>query len=57
MQWLTPKQVSEATGFATQTLANWRVLGKGPAYVRLGRSVRYSEDEVERFMMSGRADA
>jgi len=35
-------------GLAVQTLRNWRHLGKGPNYVRLGeRSIRYPEDELK----------
>lgn len=41
------------TGCTLQTLANWQALGKGPAFVRIGRSVRYSRDEVDRLMRSG----
>ncbi|MCX5660847.1 MAG: helix-turn-helix domain-containing protein [Planctomycetota bacterium] len=26
---------------ATQTLANWRAAGRGPAYTRIGRAIRY----------------
>ena len=29
------------------TLANWRTYGRGPAYVRLGRLVRYPVAELE----------
>ena len=29
------------------TLANWRTYGRGPAYVRLGRLVRYQVAELE----------
>ncbi|TFD48749.1 DNA-binding protein [Cryobacterium sp. Hh11] len=40
---LTPAEVAEKTGFAAQTLANWRGLGKGPAFYKVGRLVRYDE--------------
>ena len=31
-----PNEVREATGFAEQTLAKWRCLGSGPAYLKIG---------------------
>jgi predicted DNA-binding transcriptional regulator AlpA len=44
---LTPQQVSADTGIAVGTLANWRVLGTGPAFVKVGRLVRYDEAVVD----------
>jgi hypothetical protein len=36
---------------ATQTLRNWRFLGKGPKYVRLGdRCIRYRLDDLDRWL-------
>lgn len=37
------------------TLRKWRHLGKGPGFVRLGRSVRYDVAELERFIEAHRA--
>ena len=37
-----------------QTLRNWRFLGKGPAYFKKGRMVRYSLKSLIGFMESGR---
>ena len=48
--WLTPTQVSERTGFKVQTLANWRSLGTGPAFVKVGARIRYDESTVTRWM-------
>lgn len=44
--WLTPRQVSERTGFALSTLANWRSLGMGPGHVKVGTRIRYDESVV-----------
>jgi len=52
VQYLTEKQVSEITGRALQTLRNERFLGKGIPYVKVGRSVRYSLEDVVGFMES-----
>lgn len=45
---LTTPQVSEMTGLAVATLQNMRSrrLGEGPAYVKIGRAVRYRESTV-----------
>ncbi|MGA7878912.1 MAG: helix-turn-helix domain-containing protein [Desulfoferrobacter sp.] len=45
-QLFSPKQVSERTGFSTQTLANWRSLKKGPKYKKIGRLIKYPATEV-----------
>lgn len=50
--WLTPQQVSSDTGIAVHTLANWRVLGTGPAFVKVGRLVRYDADVVRAWKAS-----
>ncbi|MEW6444372.1 MAG: helix-turn-helix domain-containing protein [bacterium] len=49
-QYLTEKQVSEMTGRALQTLRNERHLCRGIPYVKVGRSIRYSLEDVIGFM-------
>jgi hypothetical protein len=39
-----------------QTLRNWRHLGRGPAYSKRGRMVRYKVQDLIDFMKSGRID-
>jgi hypothetical protein len=41
---------------SAQTLRNWRFLGKGPAYCRLGRRIVYLQEDLDRFMQTGRID-
>ncbi len=36
------------------TLANWRAQGKGPAFVKLGRGVRYRLDDLETWVSDQR---
>ena len=43
-------QASKILGIAVQTLRNWRQEGKGPAYLKIGRSVKYSIDDLKRFL-------
>lgn len=38
---LTPTEVAERWHIKRATLANWRYQGKGPTYIKLGRTVRY----------------
>lgn len=45
-QLLTPGEVSAYLGVPLGTLANWRYLGRGPAYLRAGRHVRYRRSDV-----------
>ncbi len=39
-----------------QTLRNWRFIGRGPAYSKRGRMVRYKVADLLNFMNSGRID-
>ena len=48
------KKVAAITGFSVQTLRNDRHIGKGIAYTKRGRSVRYRLDEVLRYMEDGK---
>jgi hypothetical protein len=43
-------------GVAPQSLRNWRFLGRGPAYSKKGRLVRYRVQDLLDFMNSGRID-
>ncbi len=51
-KYLTDREVSEITGIAISTLRNNRFLGKGIAYSKIGRAVRYSIRDVIDFMES-----
>jgi hypothetical protein len=48
--YLNEKEVAKITGRAKQTLRNDRFLGKGIPYCKVGRSVRYSLEDVIAFM-------
>jgi hypothetical protein len=49
-RFLNEKQVSEIYGWPLPTLRNWRFLGRGPAYCKVGKSVRYNLTDLEDFM-------
>jgi hypothetical protein len=46
---LTPIQAAVILQVKPNTLAKWRVTGEGPAFIHVGRSVRYSAREIARF--------
>jgi len=48
-RYLTPSQVSEQFGgrIAVRTLVNWRSLGTGPKFLKLGGRVVYPQHELE----------
>lgn len=47
---LAPEAVARLLRVRPHTLANWRALGKGPAYVKFGRTVRYRESDIARWI-------
>ncbi|MEM9066587.1 MAG: helix-turn-helix domain-containing protein [Planctomycetota bacterium] len=47
--YLSTDQLAERWGIARQSLANWRAARSGPSFVRIGRAIRYSIVEVERY--------
>ena len=48
--YLNEKQVAQMTAIPLSTLRNNRSTGKGLPYVKIGRCVRYSKDDVVAFM-------
>jgi hypothetical protein len=44
---ITPKQAADLLNRKMQTLAQWRVEGRGPAFEKYGRSVLYVRKDVE----------
>ena len=55
-RWLNEKEVSQITMLSLSTLRAHRFYSKGIPYSKVGRSVRYSWDDVEEFMASRRID-
>ncbi len=48
---LTENEVAEFLGKTVVTLGRWRREGYGPAYVRVGRSPRYTREALSIFMV------
>lgn len=55
---LTTKEAAVYLGLSDQTLANWRVHGEGPAYLRLGNPGRprivYLPEDLDAFLRANR---
>lgn len=47
---LDTHQASQLLGLAPGTLRKWRLTGRGPAFVRLGRSVKYRQSVLDTFV-------
>ncbi len=51
--WVDDREAAEILGFKNvQTLRNWRHEQRGPAYSKLGRSVRYKVSDLIEFAES-----
>lgn len=47
---LTQKEVKEIIGLADSTLEQWRLKGKGPKFIKLGRLVRYRLSDIDAYI-------
>lgn len=47
---LTTREAAAFLGLAISTLNKWRCYGKGPQFIKLGRAVRYRQDDLERYV-------
>ena len=53
---LTEREVAELLGLSVATLRAWRHRGKGPRFLRLGRSVRYLASDLADFVRASAVD-
>lgn len=53
-QLLTTSQAAEFLGIKKNTLEIWRVQGKSPAFLKIGKNVRYEYSELIAFIESSR---
>ena len=53
---LTEREVAELLGLSVATLRAWRHRGKGPRFLRLGRSVRYLQSDLQDFVRASAVD-
>lgn len=50
IEYLTRQQVADLTGFAVITLDIWRMKGRGPRFMKVGRCVRYTRADIDAWM-------
>ena len=53
---LTEREVADMLGLSVATLRAWRHRGKGPRFLRLGRSVRYLPSDLADFVRASAVD-
>ena len=51
---LTETEAAARLRLKVATLRAWRNQGRGPAYVRLGRAIRYLVGDIDEFLQSNR---
>jgi len=47
---LTPDELSSELGVAKRTLDQWRCYGRGPAFVRVGKRIRYRRQDLDAWL-------
>jgi excisionase family DNA binding protein len=47
---MTEKRAAKLVGFSPRTLQKWRIEGRGPRFVKCGRSVRYRWQDLQEWM-------
>ena len=54
--YLNDVEAAKFLRLSPQTLRNWRVQSRGPAYIRAGRAIRYSSEDLKDYMDQNRVD-
>lgn len=49
---LTPPALAGQLDVTERTLSEWRITGRGPAFIRLGKTVRYRSAAVEAWLLA-----
>ena len=53
-QLLNEFEAAERLGLSVKTLRRWRWAGRPPAFVKIGRAVRYEPEVIEALIAAGR---
>lgn len=56
MELLTEQQAAKVFGLAVQTLRNHRMQRKGCPYIKMGKFVRYRQEDIEKYVEKNRID-
>lgn len=51
---MNEKQAAALLSLQPATLRQWRLLGKGPAFYRVGGAIRYERQALEDFLILGK---
>lgn len=49
---VAPATLAERLGTTERSLSEWRIKGRGPKFIRVGRSVRYRPEAVDAWLLS-----
>lgn len=49
---ITPATLADRLGLTQRTLSEKRITGTGPAFVRIGKSVRYRPESVDAWLLA-----
>jgi predicted DNA-binding transcriptional regulator AlpA len=52
LRMLNEKQTAEALGVSVAALRKWRFQGRGPAYIKLGKLVRYRREDIDQWLLT-----
>ena len=55
-EYLTPRDVSEKFQVSLSTLSNWRSLGTGPSYFKMGNKIRYANERLTKYFKKKNPD-
>ncbi|AKS22509.1 hypothetical protein ABH19_00140 [Leptospirillum sp. Group II 'CF-1'] len=53
---LSNSEAAEFLGMSPDTLPRWRWAGIGPAYLKVGRSIKYRREDLEAFLNESRVN-
>ncbi len=49
-KFITTEELRTKYGLHPRTMANWRTQRKGPSYIKAGRKILYSTEELENWL-------
>jgi len=49
---ITPATLAERLGTTERSLSEWRITGRGPKFIRIGRSPRYRPEAVDEWLLA-----
>lgn len=49
---ITPETLADRLGMTERNLSEWRITGRGPEFIRVGRGARYVPKAVDDWLLS-----